>query len=211
MKNRKAQGFINAMGNFSRSSLLVLLAILCALVGSLPAGAQAVYGSIFGTVTDNTGAVIPNATITVTDISKGTAVTTQTNASGEYRVQHLIVDTYRVDAQAPGFSKSSTDNVLVYVDTAPKVDLKLTVGEVSNTVNVTAAAPLLETDRAEVSTILNARAVEDLPNFNRNFTAFILLTPGTTFIGWGPGEGSGNPQRSQSIEVNGQLPFAKGY
>ncbi len=62
-----------------------------------------------------------------------------------------------------------------------------------------------------MSTILNARAVENLPNLNRNFTAFELLTPGTTYIGWGPGEGSGNPRRSQSIEVNGQLPFATGY
>ncbi len=201
----------NKSTSFNRFLLLLVTLLVGFVTINVPAGAQAVYGSIFGTVTDNTGAVIPNATITVTDISKGTSVTTQTNASGEYRVQHLIVDTYRVDAQAPGFSKSSADNVLVYVDTAPKVDLKLTVGEVSNTVNVTAAAPLLETDRAEVSTILNARAVEDLPNFNRNFTAFELLTPGTTYIGWGPGEGSGNPQRSESIEVNGQLPFATGY
>ncbi|MBV8673951.1 MAG: carboxypeptidase regulatory-like domain-containing protein, partial [Acidobacteriaceae bacterium] len=176
-----------------------------------PAKAQAVYGSIFGTVTDNTGAVVPNATVTVTDITKNTSLTAQTNASGEYRVQHLIPDTYRVDVEASGFSKSSANNVIVYADTAPKVDIQLKVGEVTNTVNVTAAAPLLETDRAEVSTILNARMVENLPNINRNFTAFELLTPGTTYIGWGPGEGSGNPQRSESIEVNGQLPFATGY
>ena len=176
-----------------------------------PARAQAVYGSIFGTVTDKSGAVVPNATITVTDVSKGTSVTTQTNGSGEYRVQHLIVDTYQVQAEASGFAKATADNVVVYVDTSPKVDLHLEVGSVSNNVTVTASGTLLQTDRADVSTILNARAVEDLPNFNRNFTAFELLTPGTTYIGWGPGEGSGNPQRSESIEVNGQLPFATGY
>ena len=199
----------------ARNTLIRLLPaltfLLCLFLGALPARAQAVYGSVFGTITDNTGAVVPNATITVTDVSKGTSVTTQTNGSGEYRVQHLIPDTYRVDAEANGFNKSSTDNVIVYADTAPKVDMQLSVGAVSNTVKVSAAAPLLETDRAEVSTILNARAVENLPNLNRNFTAFELLTPGTTYIGWGPGEGSGNPQRSQSIEVNGQLPFATGY
>ena len=201
----------------SRKSFLLTLAVsglavlFWTLVSLSPANAQAVYGSIFGTITDNTGAVVPNATITVTDISKNTSVTTQTNGSGEYRVQHLIPDTYRVDAEATGFNKSTTESVVVYADTAPKVDMQLSVGAVSNTVKVTAAAPLLETDRAEVSTILNARAVENLPNLNRNFTAFELLTPGTTYIGWGPGEGSGNPQRSQSIEVNGQLPFATGY
>ncbi len=173
--------------------------------------AQAVYGSIFGTITDNTGAVVPNATITVTDVSKGTSVTVQSDASGGYLVQHLIADTYQVSAEAKGFSKTSVDNVVVYVDTQPKVDIKLTVGEVTNTVTVTGGAPLLETARADVSTILNDRALEDLPNLNRNFTSFELLTPGTSYIGWGPSEGSGNPQRSESIEVQGQLPFATGY
>ena len=192
---------------------LVLLAgfVLIGLISIQRAHAQAVYGSIFGTVTDASGASVPNATVTVTDISKGTAVTVQTNSSGGYTVQHLIPDSYRVDVEAAGFSKSTTDNVVVYADTAPKVDMQLAVGGVTNTVTVTSAPGLLETDRAEVSTILNERAVENLPNLNRNFTAFELLTPGTTYIGWGPGEGGGNPQRSQSIEVNGQLPFATGY
>lgn len=172
--------------------------------------AQAVYGSIYGTVTDNSGAVIPNATITVTDVAKNTSVTAQTSAGGDFRVQHLVPDTYRVDADASGFSKTSADNVVVYADTSPKVDLKLSVGSTSNTVTVSSAAPLLQTDRAEVSTILNARAIENLPNFNRNFTSFELLTPGTSYIGWNVGEAN-NPQRSQQIEVNGQLPFATGY
>ncbi len=189
---------------------LPLLLLGCAFVSGLPAHAQAVYGSVFGTVTDNTGSVVSNATVTVTDVPKATSVTAQTDASGAYRVQHLIPDTYRVEVEAQGFSKSTTDNVVVYADTAPKVDVKLQVGAVSNTVTVTSAAPLLETDRAEVSTILNARAVENLPNLNRNFTAFELLTPGTTYIGWNVGEAN-NPQRSQQIEVNGQLPFATGY
>jgi hypothetical protein len=175
------------------------------------ADAQAVYGSILGTVTDNAAAAVPNATVTITDVSKGTSTTVQTNGSGEYTVQHLIPDVYKVEVTATGFSTGTVNNVVVYADTAPKADVKLTVGAASSTVTVTSAAPLLTTDRAEVSTILNERAVENLPNLNRNFTAFELLTPGTTYIGWGPGEGSGNPQRSQSIEVNGQLPFATGY
>ncbi len=186
-----------------------LLLWIC--VSVQPATAQAVYGSIFGTVTDNTGAVVPNATITVTDVSKGTSVSVQSDASGGYLVQHLIADTYRVQGEAKGFSKTAVDNVVVYVDTQPKVDIKLAVGEVTNTVTVSGGAPLLETARADVSTILNERALQDLPNLNRNFTSFELLTPGTSYIGWGPSEGSGNPQRSESIEVQGQLPFATGY
>ncbi|WP_446744439.1 carboxypeptidase regulatory-like domain-containing protein [Silvibacterium acidisoli] len=205
-------GRVPAHGRRVFQTLFAVIAlIVMALAGTAAAHAQAVYGSIFGTVTDASGAVVPNATVSVIDISKNTKVSVQTNSSGSYTVQHLIPDTYRVEVEAGGFSKSTTDNVIVYADTAPKVDVKMTIGSVANTVTVTTAAPLLETDRAEVSTILNARAVENLPNFNRNFTAFELLTPGTTYIGWSVGEGSGNPQRSQQIEVNGQLPFATGY
>jgi hypothetical protein len=197
------------------SAMRVLCTGACVLLvacgASHSADAQAVYGSIIGTVTDNTGAVVPNATVKITDVAKGTSITVQTNGSGEYTVQHLIPDVYQVDVTAAGFTPGAVNNVVVYADTAPKADIKLTVGGASSTVTVTTAAPLLTTDRAEVSTILNERAVENLPNLNRNFTAFELLTPGTTYIGWGPGEGSGNPQRSQSIEVNGQLPFATGY
>ncbi|HET6216092.1 MAG TPA: carboxypeptidase-like regulatory domain-containing protein, partial [Acidobacteriaceae bacterium] len=190
---------------------LLCTGALALLVACGSANAQAVYGSIFGTVTDNAGAVVPNATVKITDVAKGTSTTLQTNGSGEYTVQHLIPDVYQVEVTASGFAPGTVNNVVVYADTAPKADIKLTVGGASSTVTVTTAAPLLTTDRAEVSTILNERAVENLPNLNRNFTAFELLTPGTTYIGWGPGEGSGNPQRSQSIEVNGQLPFATGY
>ncbi|MGI8772934.1 MAG: TonB-dependent receptor domain-containing protein [Acidobacteriaceae bacterium] len=184
---------------------------LLMLAGSVPpANAQAVYGSIFGTVTDNTGAVVPNANITVTDVAKGTSIVVHSNDSGQYTAQHLIPDTYKIDVEAPGFSTASLAGVVVYADTAPKADIKLAIGAVANTVTVTSSAPLLTTDRAEVSMILNARAVENLPNLNRNFTAFELLTPGTSYIGWNVGE-SQNPQRSQQIEVNGQLPFATGY
>ena len=198
------------MQSFKLNKLLYL-AIFVWLASLTPSAlAQAVYGSIFGTVTDNTGAVVPNAQITITDIPKGTSVQVQSDGSGNYRAQHLIPDSYRVDVEAPGFNKSTADNVIVYADTSPKVDLQLSVAGTTNTVTVSSGAPLLQTDRAEVSTILNARAVENLPNFNRNFTSFELLTPGTSYIGWNVGEAN-NPQRSQQIEVNGQLPFATGY
>ncbi|MGD0647537.1 MAG: TonB-dependent receptor [Acidobacteriaceae bacterium] len=193
--------------------ILICLAILLMGVvsGSSVANAQAVYGAIYGTATDKTGAAVPNATITVTDVSKGTSVTVQTNESGLYRVQHLIPDTYSVQASSKGYENAVVKEVVVFADTSPEVNIQLSVGATTETVTVTDQAPLLQTDRAEVSTILDARAIENLPNMDRNFTEFELLTPGTTYIGWGPGEGGGNPQRSGSIEVDGQLPFATGY
>ena len=112
--------------------LMVLLLLVVTFLAS-PSFGQAVYGTIFGTVTDNTGAVVPNAVITVTDIAKGTVVTAKTDASGGYLVQHLIADTYKVEAEAAGFSKAAVNNVIVYVDTQPKVDIQLTVGSVNDT------------------------------------------------------------------------------
>ena len=202
-------------GSTSRRQLTILMLTLAVFVTALlvsprSASAQAVYGSIFGTVTDSSGAVVSNATVTVTDVTKGTTVTVQTDASGGYRVQHLIPDTYKVAVEATNFKTATADNVIVYADTAPKVDITLTPGSTSESVLVTDEAPLLQTEHVDVNTILNERAVETLPNFNRNFTAFELLTPGTTYIGWNVGEAE-NPQRSQQIEVDGQLPFATGY
>ena len=200
----------SAMTSPSTRTVLGLSLALAACM-STTAAAQSVYGSIIGTVTDPTGAFVPNATVTVTDPSKGTTVTVQTNTSGQYSVQHLISDVYSVTIDAPGFAKVTRQNVQVYVDTAPKVDVQLATGAAAaQTVEVTAAEPLLQTDRSDVSTILNERAVEQLPNVNRNFTAFELLTPGTSYIGWNVGQAQ-NPQQSQQIEVNGQLPFATGY
>src|ERR1700692_712995 len=190
--------------------LALLMFAICVLTGPQSASAQAVYGSIFGTVTDASGAVVPNATVTVSNPAKGVSVSAQSDSSGEYRVQHLIPDSYTVTAEATGFSKVTTQGVVVYADTAPKVDISLTVGSTSNEGTVTSGAPLLQTEHTDMNVILNERAVEPLPNLNRNFTAFELLTPGTTYIGWGVDE-SQNPQRSQQIEVDGQLPFATGY
>ncbi len=198
-------------GKLSCPRVLLALAVLLTGFGlGSKARAQSVYGSIVGTVTDATGASVPHANITVTDVAKGTTVKVQSNDSGEYTVQHLISDVYRVVVEAPGFAKATREGVQVYVDTAPKVDVQLSAGAETTTVNVSSEAPVLQTERADVSTILNERAVENLPNLNRNFTAFELLTPGTSYIGWNVGESS-NPQRSQQIEVDGQLPFATGY
>ncbi len=212
--NAVAEIFVGLMRILRRQStisvgVLVIFAISL-LISSQAALAQAVYGSIFGTITDTTGAVVENATITVTDVAKGTSITLQSDANGGYRAQHLIPDTYTVSAAAPNFKTANAENVVVYADTAPKVDITLTPGSTSESVVVTSEAPLLQTEHVDVNTILNERAVETLPNFNRNFTAFELLTPGTSYIGWNVGE-SQNPQRSQQIEVNGQLPFATGY
>jgi len=166
--------------------------------------AQAVYGSIYGTVTDNTGAIVPNATITVTDEAKGVSVTEQTNESGDYRVEHLIPDPYEVKIEAQGFAPFIAQHIQVYADTSPKIDAKLTVGGESQTVTVSAdTIPIIKTDRADVSTVFNTETVSSLPLVNRNFTSLQLLLPGAQALSWSHAADE-NPQGSQQIQIDGQ-------
>ncbi len=187
-----------------KSGLLAACAVFMALCFSAPSQGQAVYGSINGTVTDNTGAVVPNATITVTDVAKGTSVTAKSNASGEYVVEHLIPDTYNVKVEAQGFQTFEATSVPVQADTSPKIDAALQVGAATQTVSVSAdSIPELKTDRADVSTEFTTKEVEDLPIPDRNFTNMQLLLPGAQALGWGHAADE-NPQGSKQIQVDGQ-------
>lgn len=179
---------------------------VCLVAFATPSFAQAVYGSLYGTVTDTTGASVPDATVTITDVAKGTSDTAQTNSSGGYSVEHLIPDIYNIKISATGFRGFETKNIQVFADTSPKVDAVLQAGGANETVEVRAdAIPELKTDRADVSTIFNERSVEDLPlpGATRNFTSLQLLLPGTQLLGWSHAA-SENPQASQQIIVNGQ-------
>src|SRR5437762_7278484 len=168
------------------------------------ASAQAVYGSVFGTVTDPSGAAVSGAKVIVTSVAKGTAVEASTNDDGNYSVTHLIPDTYNLKAEGAGFKAFENKNIVVSADTAVRVDGQFQVGGASETVEVTAETPQLKTDRADVATIFNERAVENLPVYNRNFTEFVLLSPGTQkLVGWTYAK-TENPQGSQQIFVNGQ-------
>lgn len=186
-------------------SLLVLLALalLCSFGVPLASG-QAVYGSILGTITDPSGAAVGGAKVTVTSQTKGTSVDTTTNESGNYSVTHLIPDTYKISVEAQGFKTLEFANIQVSVDTGSRVDGQFQVGSTNEQVEVTAEAPQLKTDRADVSIEFNEKYVEDLPIMNRNFTSFELLSPGTQkMVGWSHAA-TENPQGSQQIFVNGQ-------
>src|SRR5690242_17618302 len=189
-----------------RRSVWVGLAILCLVCGlhAPNVAAQAVYGSILGTVTDAQGGAVSGAKVTVTSIAKGTTSDTTTNESGNYSVTHLIPDTYRVRIEASGFKATEIASVQVSADTSARVDSALQVGAVTQSVEVTGEVPQLKTDRADVSIEFNERAVENAPILNRNFTSFELLSPGTQkLVGWSHAA-TENPQGGQQIFVNGQ-------
>jgi hypothetical protein len=193
-------------------TLLVTLAVVAIVLsfGVNQALGQAVYGGVFGTVTDPSGAAVPNAKVTVTSATKATSVDATSNESGNYSVTHLIPDTYNVRIEGSGFKALENKGVVVSADTNVKVDGKFEVGGSTETVEVTAEAPQLKTDRADVATIFNDKAVEDLPLFNRNFTALVLASPGAQQLGWSHAS-SENPQGSLQTKVNGQTFAGTGF
>src|SRR5579864_4540965 len=195
----------------SQYLIAVMILIAVAMAGSTPnLWAQAIYGSIYGQITDSTGAAIANATVTVTDVTKGTSVQVTTSSIGEYSVQHLIPDTYDVTVTATGFRGASSKGIRVSADTSPKVDLKLNVGQASESVTVTTEAPQLKTDRADVALVLDEKTVSDLPNSGRNFASLELLIPGTQVMGWSQNSAE-DPQGSPTVQINGQHFSGVGY
>jgi len=186
-------------------------AFLCAVsLISSPAFGQAVFGNIFGTVTDPSGAAVSGATVTVTNVRKGTSDTATTNAEGNYTVTHLIPDEYVVKIEGQGFKTVESKPITVSADTSARFDSALQVGNRSETLEVTAEAPQLKTDRADVATTFTEAYVASLPIINRNFTQLELATPGAQYLGWGHAA-TENPQGSQQIMINGQHFSGTGY
>jgi hypothetical protein len=177
----------------------LVLAVMCT-----PAFGQAVFGNITGTVTDPQGAAVPNAKVTVTNVRKGTTAEATSNESGNYTVTHLIPDVYDVKVEAAGFKAFEQKGVDVRADATQRVDAPVVLGAASETLEVTGEAPQLQTESADVATSYNERYVEDMPTLNRNFTQFLLMSPGTQKLtGWGHAA-TENPQGSQQTFVNGQ-------
>ncbi len=172
--------------------------------------AQAVYGSVSGIVTDSSGAVVPDATVTITSVERKTVDTVTTNSDGYYQKDRLLPGTYSVKVEKQGFKTGLTSDVTVSVDTQTKNDLQLEAGVATEIVNIEADSQLLKTDRADVATTFSTRQVEELPILDRNFTKLILLTPGTQQQGWSHAA-SENPQGSTQTIVNGQTFSGTGY
>jgi hypothetical protein len=190
---------------------LLLLGALLITGLARDTAAQAVYGSVSGTVTDAQGAVVPDAAVTITSIERNTTDTVQTNDSGLYVKDRLLPGTYKVTIEKSGYKKGEVPSVVVNVDTQAKTDVVLETGQVSETVTISATeGQLLKTDRADVATTFETKQITDLPILDRNFTKFILLTPGTQQNQW-QHAASENPQGSVQITVNGQHFSGTGY
>jgi hypothetical protein len=192
---------------FSRPVVLAMSAIQLALfvlsVGAGRADAQALYGSIVGRVTDSTDAGVPGATVTATHTETNQARTATTSENGVYSFPALPSGTYTVSIAISGFQPVNRRNVNVTISTAIRVDVRLQVSAVSETVDVSAQTVTLQTDRAEVRSELNTRALEELPvPPNRNYQNLFVTIPGFT----PPANAhsiSANPSRALQFNVNG--------
>lgn len=180
-------------------------ALVLALAITISAHAQTLYGSLTGNVTDKTSAAIPGARVEALNVATGVAKQGATDDRGSYLFNDLQPGLYKVTIAAPSFASRVQDNVPIDANTVRRLDVTLEVSQVTETVEVSAAAVTLQTDRADINHQMRATEVADLPTANsqgRNFQALYKILPGFT----PPAEAhsdAGNPQRSMVTQVNG--------
>jgi hypothetical protein len=184
-----------------------LLLFLVVLVGSVGLWAQSTTAEILGTVTEQTGAVLAGATVKVTSLATGEVRTTTSDDHGNYVVNSLLPARYKIEITVRGFKTFSVPNLLAAAGDRARVDASLITGEVTETVEVEAATPLLQTDSATLATTVVEKSVQDLPLNGRNFVQLAQLTMGAnegTPTGMTSGNAPDDRRQSSSISVNGQ-------
>ncbi|PYU60866.1 MAG: hypothetical protein DMG55_09560 [Acidobacteria bacterium] len=181
----------------------VLLMALCLFPRA--AKSQILYGSLTGNVADPSNAVLPGARVEALNTATGVSRQTTTDSAGVYRFAELQPGIYKVTVSATNFGVLVAENVRVDANTTRRVDVQLRLMQQVETVNVTSAAPLLQTDRADVHTDLGAREITDLPllaSNGRNFQSAYRIVPGAGLLGEN-NSAAGNPQRAMTTNVNG--------
>ena len=163
--------------------------------------AQSTNASLAGRVTDPAKALIVDAKVAAINAGTNVRYETTTNGSGEYHLANLPPDTYRIEIEKPGFKKTVKPDVILHVQDALEINFEMTLGPVSETVTVEAGAPLVNTESATVSTVVDRTFVENLPLNGRSFQTLITLTPGVVLTATGfndQGQFSVNGQRADA-------------
>lgn len=172
------------MKKFTLCGCILAALAACQIVCS-PLGAQQITASITGTVADTGGAVINGATVTVTDVDRGTTYEAKTLDGGIFTFARLPIGTYDVKVEAQGFETSIQSHVTLVLNQTARLDFKMKVGAVTNTVRVTSEAPPLQTETTQVSTLVDSRAVTNIPLATRNYVvrsvAFAPAVSGSKF------------------------------
>lgn len=186
------------------SSKTGITILTCYLLLVSAAIAQTTTAAITGTVTDPSGAVVPNVKVTATNTATNVANTTQSNEAGLYNFPFLAVGSYRLTAEIQGFKKAVLGPFPLEVNQTARLDVKLEVGAATESVEVTAVAPTLQTESTQTGGVLSATKLTELPLNGRNFASLSLLVPGTI---------STNPQNmstSGRFQNQGSRPYTNG-
>lgn len=181
---------------------------------AIPASAQVTTGTIVGTVQEASGAVIPGATVTVTNTEKGTSLGYQTDQNGYYSAPFLIPGVYQVKVEKQGFRSEVRSNIMLQVDQQARVDVTLSLGEMTQAVSVTAAPPLVESQSSSLGQVINRAPVEELPLNGRNFAQLVWLSPGVTTGQVGEnlsGASSFNPRAASDFNALGSQANANAW
>jgi hypothetical protein len=181
-------------------SVGMFLGCLCI---SRPAWSQQTTASITGTVVDEGGAAINSATVTVTDVDRGTTYTAKSNDGGIFNFVRVPIGNYQVKTEAPGFQSAVQTGLTLVLNQTARLDFKMHVGTVTTTAQVTSEAPQLQSETTQVSTLINANTVSTIPLATRNYVELTLLAPGSI-----------HPDASQfnngDNTANGARPFING-
>ena len=173
--------------------LFSLAGIVFALGLCLPAYAQLDTATLVGTVRDTTGAVVPHATITVTNLDTQIVQTTHTDSQGNYAVTPLKIGTYSVAAEAQGFKTETRTGIVLRVTDRIPIDFTLQVGSVTQVVNVAEQAPLVQTESSSLGDVIGSTQVTEMPLNGRDYTQLATLTAGVTKVFEGPQHGGSTP------------------
>jgi outer membrane receptor protein involved in Fe transport len=164
-------------------------ALLLSLVCSVAIQAQTITATVTGTVSDPSGAVVPNAKVIVTAVSTGQAKTVTTDEAGRYTVPFLPPGEYRLTVESLGFAKAARSGVMLEIAQSLALDFRLTVGAASDTIEVTSDTPLLTTETSALERTIENKLIEDLPSAQRSTLAFINQTPGVIDAGFALAQG----------------------
>jgi outer membrane receptor protein involved in Fe transport len=203
---RRPMKAAHSLRQLATSLWLVLFAVFLSVC---PTAAQVTTADVVGTVTDNVGAVLPNAKVVVTNLGTNIARTVTTDASGEYVVNLLPIGQYSVRVEATGFKGFTVSNLTLVAGDRTRVDAKMEVGATTETITITAEANALQTDTSTVGTAITGKLVQELPLNGRNYIQLALLAPG---VSPGPPNGLATGTRpddrrlNSSYSVNGQDP-----
>lgn len=190
-----------------RYKLLGLLTLLCFILSfTLPATSQSTYGSISGVVSDSSGAAVTGATVTLTSVATGEKRTETSGADGHYTFVNLFQGEYRVDVEKSGFKHFAHPTVVVQVQQDTRVDAALTVGQVSETIEVTSETPLLQTESSSLGQVVEERKANELPLNGRNVFNLITVSPAAVAQGGSGGSPVGqNPFSWGNYQVGGSF------